>query len=129
MFLIILPAISLAEDIPNPNAEGIKKVLGIVKSMEYVPSSREASNQSGTLGNPVWDLAIPLIEAIFHTNYAGFPIYHVKVDENITLEVASRETFKIEDCVLVWYDEAMGDNPNLSMLGQAGITKNNGCNR
>jgi len=129
LLLIFLPVVSHAEDIPSPNAEGMKNVLGIVTGIEHVDTSRRGSNVNVKTGNPGLDLGAGLIETIFGTNYAGFPIYHVKVSEAITIEVASRESFKSDDCVLVWYDERMGDSPNLSMLGQAGIAKSNDCNK
>lgn len=122
ILLFLLPAFSSAEETPNQNAEGMRKVQGIVVEVEHVDSSRRGS---ATTGLPIVDL----VESIFGSNYSGFPIYLVKVSEAITLEVASRESFKIGDCVLVWYDGEMGDSPNLSMLGQAGISKSNGCRR
>ena len=120
--LCLLPLISSAEDTPNKNTEGMKKVLGTVAEIEHVDSSQRGS---ATTGMPVVDL----VESIFGSNYSGFPIYLVKVSEAITLEVASKESFRIGDCVLVWYDAEMGDSPNLSMLGQAGISKSIGCNK
>ena len=122
LFLVLLPIISNAEEIPNPNAEGMKKVQGIINKVESVDSSQRGS---ATTGMPVVDL----VESIFGSNYLGFPIYYVKVNENITLDVASKESFKIGDCVLVWYAQEMGDSPSLSMLGQAGIAKSSGCNK
>ncbi|MFZ3087002.1 MAG: hypothetical protein WA123_02950 [Methylotenera sp.] len=122
LLLFLLPITSNAEETPNQNAEGMKKVQGNVVEIEHVDSSRRGS---ATTGMPVVDL----VEAIFGSNYSGFPIYLVKVNEAITLEVASKESFRIGDCVLVWYDGEMGDSPNLSMLGQAGISKSNGCNK
>jgi len=121
-FILLLPVISSAEETPSLNAEGIKKVQGTVVDIDHVDSSRRGS---ATTGMPVVDL----VESIFGANYSGFPIYLVKVSESITLEVASKESLKIGDCVLVWYDGAMGDSPNLSMIGQAGISKSNGCNK
>jgi len=121
ILLSLLPIISNAEETPNQNAEGVKKVQGTVIQIEHVDSSQRGSANS--TGMPLVDL----IEAIYGSNYSGFPIYLVKVSESITLEVASKESFRIGDCVLVWYDEGMGDSPNLSMLGQAGISKSNGC--
>jgi hypothetical protein len=118
----LLPIIVSAEETPNQNAVGMKKVQGTVVEIEHVDSSNRGST---TTGMPLVDL----VESIFGSNYSGFPIYLVKVSESITLEVASRESFKIGDCVLVWYDEAMGDSPNLSMLGQAGASKSDGCNK
>ncbi len=128
LILIIIPALSNAEDVPNPNSEGMKKVKGVISEIVNVETSWRGSNQSAT-GNPGLDLGAGLLESIFGTNYVGFPIYHVKVSEVITLEVASRESFKIGDCVLVWYDGEMGDSPNLSLLGQAGIAKSNECGK
>jgi hypothetical protein len=122
LFLSLLPSISSADETPNQNAEGMKKVQGTVVEIGHVDSSHRGS---ATTGMPVVDL----VEAIFGSNYSGFPIYLVKVSETITLEVASKESLKIGDCVLVWYDGEMGDSPNLSMLGQAGISKSNGCNK
>ncbi len=122
LFLIFLPIISKAEDIPNPNAEGIKKVQGVINKIESVNSSQRGS---ATTGMPVVDL----VESIFGSNYSGFPIYFVKINENITLEVANKESFKIGDCVLVWYAQEMGDTPSLSMLGQAGMAKSSGCGK
>ena len=122
LFLSLLPIFSSAEEPPSQNAEGMKKVQGTVIEVEYVESSRRGST---TTGIPVVDL----VETIFGTNYSGFPIYQVKVSESITLEVASRESFRVGDCVLVWYDADMGDSPNLSMLGQGGISKSNGCRK
>lgn len=123
LFLLFFPLFASAKDIPipNKNAEGMKKVLGVIIQAEQVDSSRRGSASTGM---PVVDL----VETIFGTNYSGFPIYHVKVNETITLNVASRESFKAGDCVLVWYDGAMGDSPDLSMPGQAGIEKSNECN-
>lgn len=122
LLLSLLPTFSNAEETPNQNAEGMKKVQGIVVEIEHVDSSHRGS---ATTGMPVVDL----VESIFGSNYSRFPIYLVKVSESITLEVASKESLRIGDCVLVWYDGAMGDSPNLSMLGQAGIAKSNGCNK
>ena len=129
LLLSFISIISYAEDIPDPNGEGIKKVQGVISDNEYVNTSRRGSNASATTGNPGLDVGVNIIEAIFGTNYTGFPIYHVKVSEAITLDVASREPFKIGDCVLVWYDGAMGDSPDLSMPGQAGIAKSNACKK
>ena len=120
--LLLLPIFSSAEEPPNLNAEGMKKVQGTVIEIDHVDSSRRGS---ATTGIPVVDL----VEAIFGLNYSGFPIYLVKVSESNKLEVASKESFQVGDCVLVWYDEAMGDSPNLSMLGQAGISKSNECSK
>ena len=122
LFLVLLPIISNAEEIPNPNAEGMKKVQGIINKVESVDSSQRGS---ATIGMPVVDL----VESIFGSNYSGFPVYYVRINENITLDVASKESFKIGDCVLVWYAQEMGDSPSLSMLGQAGIAKSSGCNK
>lgn len=122
IILCLLPAISSAEDISSPNAEGMKKVQGKVINIDHVDSSQRGST---TTGMPI----VNLVEAIFGSNYSEFPIYLVKVSDSITLEVASRESFKIGDCVLVWYDEGMGDNPNLSMLGQGGIARSKGCSQ
>ena len=129
LFLAIISTTSNAEDIPNPNDEGIKKVNGIISDTEQVNTSQRGSNASTTTGNPDLDVGANIIEAIFGTNYAGFPIYHVKVSKAITLNVGSRESFKAGDCVLVWYDGAMGDSPDLSMPGQAGIVKSNSYNK
>ena len=122
LFLVLLPIISNAEEIPNPNAEGMKKVQGIINKVESVDSSQRGS---ATIGMPVVDL----VESIFGSNYSGFPVYYVRINENITIDVASKESFKIGDCVLVWYAQEMGDSPSLSMLGQAGIAKSSGCNK
>lgn len=122
ILLSLLPIMSNAEEPPNQNAEGMKKVQGTVVKIEHVDSSHRGSASTGM---PVVDL----VEAIFGSNYSGFPIYLIKISESITLEVASRESLKIGDCALVWYDEDMGDSPNLSMLGQAGISKTKGCNK
>lgn len=122
LFLFLLPIISSAEEAPDRNAEGMKKVQGVVVQIDHVDSSQRGSAATGM---PIVDL----VEAIFGSNYSGFPIYQVKVSDSIKLEVASRESYRVGDCVLVWYDEGMGDSPNLSMLGQAGISKSNGCNK
>jgi hypothetical protein len=122
--LLLLPISAFAEDIPIPdkNAEGIKKVHGVIIQTNHVDSSHRGSAASSGVA------AADLVEAIFGTNYVGFPIYHVKTSDNITLDVANRSSFKLGDCVLVWYDGAMGDSPDLSMAGQAGMEKRNDCN-
>jgi hypothetical protein len=94
---------------------------------EQINTSRRGGNPSATTGNLGIDIGVNLIETIFGTNYSGFPIYHVRVNETITLNVASRSSFKSGDCVLVWYDGAMGDSPDLSMPGQAGMERSKDC--
>ncbi len=122
-FIVSYTHFSTAEDMPIPdkNAENIKKVTGVVIQTNHVDSSRRGSASSGI---PAADL----VEAIFGTNYVGFPIYHVKINETIAIDVGSRDSFKPGDCVLVWYDSTMGDSPDLSMPGQAGIEKSKNCN-
>jgi hypothetical protein len=122
LILVIFPTFSNAEEIPDQNAAGMKKVNGVIINIDHVDSSRRGSATSGI---PAADL----VESIFGSNYSGFPIYFVKVSEAITIDVASKESYKIGDCVMVWYDEAMGDSPSLSMLGQAGISKSNTCSK
>lgn len=111
-----------ALDTPKLSDSGTKKVKGIISDSYSLNSSRRVDRSSGI---PVAEL----VESIVGLNYSGHPIYLVKIDESITLEVASNDAFKIGDCVLVWYDEGMGDSPNLSMLGQAGMSKSAGCNK
>ena len=122
LFLTFLSITSNAEDIPNPNDKGIKKVNGTIVEKENVNASKKRDMQ---IDDPIF----ALIDDIVNTNYVGFPIYHVKVSDVITLNVGSRESFKTGDCVLVWYDGAMGDSPDLSMPGQAGIARDNACNK
>lgn len=129
LIFISFSLISHAEDIPNINAEGMKKIHGVIRGIDQVETSENGKYPSTSTGDPLMDLGSRLLGALFGTNYVGFPIYHVNVNEKITLEVASREKLQMGDCVLVWYDEAMGDTPNLSMLGQAGISKNQECNK
>ena len=119
----------LADEVPDRNAAGMRKVHGIIAQKEKVPTSSKVERDDiPSIGNPVADLEIGILDAIFNTNYRGFPIYYVKVSETITLEVASRESFEQDSCVVVWYRDEMGDSPNLSMLGDAGIAKSNQCN-
>jgi hypothetical protein len=131
--LALLLAISTnasADDIPDPNAQGMRKVLGLIADIEQVDSSKKGGNDAGPItGNPVVDLGVMILDDLVRTNYRGFPIYYVKVNESILLEVASKESFKMGDCVVVWYRDEMGDNPNLSMLGDAGIAKSNECSK
>ncbi len=130
--LALFSLVSKAEDVPNPNDEGMKKVVGVISDSNQVETSRKGgANSPPVTGDLGIDLGILILDGILNpsTNYAGFPIYHVKVSEAITLNVGSRESFKVGDCVLVWYAGAMGDNPDLSMPGQAGIAKNNSCKK
>lgn len=122
---------SYAEDIPDPNAPGMRKVLGIITDINQVPTSTKGGNGPVLIGNLPVDIGVLIVDGIFNTrtNYVGFPIYHVKVNDSITLEVASRESFKDGDCVVVWYRDEMGDSPNLSMLGDAGIAKSKDCSK
>jgi len=111
-----------ALETPKVNDAGIKKVNGIIIDGYYLNTNRRTDRSSGI---PTADL----IESIIGVNYSGHPIYMVKVTESITLEVASKDSFKYGDCVLVWYDEKMGESPTLSMLGQAGMSKSTECNK
>jgi hypothetical protein len=120
LLLIFTSNILFADDTPDINAEGMKKVYGIVSKIESVDRSQRGA---ATLGIPVFDF----IESIYGNNYEGFPIYYVKINEEISLEVGSHKSFKIGECVLVWYDQGMGNTPNLSMPGQGGISKSNEC--
>jgi|GEM_PF-328472 hypothetical protein len=129
-FLLFFSHFAFAEDIPIPdkNSDGIKKIHGTITRLDQVSTSRKGGNSGIATGDPIVDIGVEILDAIMKTNYTGFPIYHVMVNETITLNVASRESFKAGDCVLVWYDGAMGDSPDLSMPGQAGIEKSNACN-
>ena len=120
-----------AEDIPDQNASGMRKVLGAIADVNQVPTSTKGGNGPVLIGNLPVDIGVLIVDGIFNTrsNYVGFSIYHVKVNDSITLEVASREAFKDGDCVVVWYRNEMGDSPNLSMLGDAGIKKSKDCRK
>ena len=130
--LLMLPIISFAEDAPNKNDEGMKKVLGIIADTNQVQTSRKGGAEGPVIiGNLPVDLGILILDGILNTrtNYAGFPIYHVKISDTITLDVGSHKSFKTGDCVLVWYDGAMGDSPDLSMPDQAGIEESKDCSK
>jgi hypothetical protein len=125
----MLPIVSFADDAPNKNDEGMKKVLGTITDSDQVQSSRKGGNGSVAIGNLPVDLGVLILDGILNTrtNYSGFPIYHVKVSDSITLNIGSHKSFKAGDCVLVWYDGAMGDSPDLSMPDQAGIEQSKDC--
>jgi hypothetical protein len=58
----------------------------------------------------------------------GYPVYRVKVNEDLELAVASRDEFSEGDCVAVWYSNSFG-NRHYFGLGEAGIAKSSGCNQ
>jgi hypothetical protein len=130
LFFILLSTTSNAEDIPNKNDEGIRKVRGVIVSTEKVEASRKGGPGPVIIGNPAVDIGTLIIDSIFNTrtNYSAFPIYQVKVSDAVTLNIGTHESLKSGDCVLVWYDDKMGENPDLSMPGQAGIEKSDACN-
>lgn len=133
LFLIFFHILSHAEDIPNSNAKGMKKVQGVVIGIKDVDLSL---NESALSDSPIVNLVrstisyfpvVDLIKGLFYSSDAEFKIYLIKINDVKTLEVASQQIFRKDDCVLVWYDGAMGDNPNLSNLGVAGIDSSNEC--
>ena len=80
-----------AEDIPDQNALGMRKVLGAIADVNQVPTSTKGGNGPVLIGNLPVDIGVLIVDGIFNTrsNYVGFSIYHVKVNDSITLEVAS----------------------------------------
>ena len=131
LFFTLLSITSNAEEVPNKNDEGMRKVHGIIASTELVEASRKGGPGPVIIGNPAVDIGTLIIDGIFNTrtNYSAFLIYQVKVSDVITLHIGTHESFKIGNCVLVWYDEKMGESPDLSMPGQAGVEKSNACNK
>jgi hypothetical protein len=133
LFLIFtfLSTTANADEIPNKNDEGMKKVNGFIANIDQVDTSRKGGPGPVIIGNPVVDLGTLILDGILNTrtNYPGFPIYQVKISDTTTLNIGSHESFKIGDCVLAWYDKNMGENPDLSMPGQAGIEKSDSCSK
>jgi hypothetical protein len=113
---------------PDINTVGMRKVAGQVVNIEGVerkPSTINSINIDYIAKDVPY--IIDDIEYLSVTNFKGFPLYYIQVDNDITLEVGTRKSFAIGECVLVWYDKAMGEGPSLSMPGQAGISKSNEC--
>ncbi len=123
LLITLLPSLSHALDLSNPNDENMKRVNGTVISIEYVDFRPIIQST----GNEKFDSVLESIRRKLGTNYVGVPIYQVKVNDDITLEVGSDKKFQTGDCVLIWYDKEMGNSPNLSIVGQAGISKSKDC--
>jgi len=111
------------------------------------PPPRDAVNQQRQLGTVVRVAAVPTVNTSsdFQRNYMssmygalgaaatevlgtqrGWPVYRVKVNDDLELAVASRDEFSVGDCVEVWYPATEG-NRHYFGLGEAGIVKASGC--
>lgn len=126
--LFSLAGACLAETTPSIDAPDQRKVYGVIASIEQVPTSSSASDQGRDWMGSMYGVLGLLITDLLSTTHRGHLIYHVKVNDDIQLEVGSRESFNVGDCVDVWYPDKMGDTPNLSLLGDAGIAKSTACN-
>jgi len=56
----------------------------------------------------------------------GYPVYVVRAQNGLEMNVASYDKFEAGECVVVWFPETMGERPDLG-LGKAGIAKTTDC--
>ncbi len=97
--------------------------VGTVIRIGEVPTINTSSDaQRNVMSN--YGLAGALATEILGTK-RGYPVYRVKVSEDLELGVASRDEFAVGDCVQVSYPAE--EKRHIFGLGEASITKISGC--
>jgi hypothetical protein len=109
--------------IDDPKA---RKVYGVITKIEQVQSVNTATNNAKEFMGSFFGVLGDIFTEVVY-NKSGYPIYTVKVNETIHLNVGSSSTFKEGECVVVWYPNIMGDQPDLSRIDDAGIAKSKNC--
>jgi hypothetical protein len=97
--------------------------LGTVVRVAEVPTINTSSDAQRSAMS-MYGLAGALAVEILGTK-RGYPVYRVKVSEEMELAVASREEFVLGDCVQVSYP--VEDKRQYFGLGEASIIKTSGC--
>ena len=97
--------------------------VGTVVRVAEVPTINTSSDaQRSAMG--MYGLAGALAVELLGTK-RGYPVYRVKVSEEVELAVASREEFSLGDCVQV--SHPVEDTRQYFGLGEASIIKTSGC--
>ena len=97
--------------------------IGTVVRVGEVPTVNTASQgQRSAMG--MYGAAGAAAIEIFGTQQ-GYPVYRVKVDDDLELVVSSRAAFALGDCVQVSYPAE--DKRRYFGLGEAAIAKASGC--
>jgi len=109
--------------IDDPKA---RKVVGVITNIDQVESENTAPNNAREFMGSFFGVLGAVFSDVMY-NKSGYPIYTVKVSDTIQLNVGSSSTFTEGECVVVWYPNNMGDEPDLSRIDDAGIKKSNDC--
>ena len=103
-----------------------RKVFGVITRIDQVESADTATNNAHEFMGSFFGVLGEVFTAVAY-NQPGHPIYTVRVNDTIELNVGSNTSFKEGECVVVWYPNNMGDQPDLSRLDDAGIARSKDC--
>jgi hypothetical protein len=110
---------------PAREAADQRRQLGIIIRVAAVPTVNTSSDFQRSYMSSMYGAVGSVATEVLGTQ-RGYPVYRVKVSDDLELAVASKDEFSMGDCVEVWYPAAYGTRHYFG-LGEAGIARASGC--
>jgi len=114
-----------ATSTPSRDSPGQRHYVGTVVKVGAVPTYNTSTDaQRNLMGSMYGGLGLAVSDVL--GTKRGYPIYRVKVSEELELAIPSNEIFKEGDCVAVWVPASAGARHYFGQE-EAGMEKSTAC--